>query len=432
MTATETSPSGAAAILRPTDSLAVPLGTGQPVGFLHALGERTDWTDLVVHAAMLVDFFELFGRAGVRLRSTFYGPIERLGVAAGAAIEFVPADFRRFGPVIAAARPRVVATAAAPPDADGWCSLSLHAGGTVAELHAAGADPQRVLVVEVSEHYPRTAGLGADHPHRLHVDEIDVLVRSDRHPVELVDPAVTPAEERIAELACGLVPDRATLQTGFGSIPSVIAARLADGDGGGYGVHSEMLTTGLMALHLAGKVTNRHKGVFEGRSITTFAAGTTDLYRWLDGNSEVAFLPVEVVNAPHHIAANRNMITICGAIAVDLAGQVVADTIGHNQWSGVGGHEDFVSGGSIGSDDKSLVCLASTATVADTLVSRIVIAPLPGSLVTTPRHQTDVVITEFGVAELRGRTVRERALALAAIAHPSFRDELETAAARLG
>jgi acyl-CoA hydrolase len=427
----ELSPADAAALVRPADTIGVPLGTGQPVELLHALGARTDWVDLEVLCAMLVDFYELPTRTGVRTLSTFYGPAERIYRDQGAAIEFIPADYRRWAPIMAAQAPRVMCTVATPPDADGWLSLSCHAGSTVSELHRAGADPDRLLIVEASPQFPRTFGLPPAHPHRLHLDEIDVLVHSDRRPVELVEPPVGPEHVAIAEHATGYVKDRSTLQTGFGSIPSMVAANLADGPLGDFGVHSEMFTTGLMRLHQKGKVTNRHKGVFPDRSISTFAAGVTELYLWLDEQRDVAFVPVEVVNDPVVIASNRNMVTVNGATAVDLTGQVAADTIRGVQWSGVGGHEDFVSGGGLEGDDRSLICLPATATVGGTLVSRIEVSLGEGAIITTPRHQTDVVITEFGAAELRGRTVRERAHALAAIAHPDFRPQLDEAAERL-
>lgn len=423
--------SEAAALLRPTDSLGVPLGPGQPTSLLHALGERTDWVALDVLCAMLADFYEFPNRAGVRTISTFFGPAERIYRDAGADIAFVPADYRRWAPIMAERAPRVMCTAATPPDAQGWMSLSCHAGSTVDELHRAAADPDRLVLVEVGSNFPRTHGLG-DHYHRLHVDEADVLIHTDRDLVSLADAAPSEVDLAIAARAAEFVVDGSTLQTGFGSIPSTIATALAAGPRQGLGIHSEMFTTGLMRLHQAGKVTNRHKGVFDGVSVTTFAAGVPELYEWLDERTDVAFLPVDVVNEPRTIAANRDMVTINGAITVDLWGQIVADTISAVQFSGIGGHEDFVSGGGHQRDDRSLICLPSCSIVGSATgterVSRIAVSLPPGSIVTTPRHQADVIITEYGAAELRGLTVGERARALAEIAHPDFRDQLRAAA----
>jgi len=415
--------SDAVAAIRTSDTLAVPLGPGVPGGFLHALGERDDFEQLEVFGALLPDLYQLFRRPGVHYRSGFFGPAERFLRDAGASVDFVPADFRRFEPVLHHLKPRVIACSAAMP-VDGWVSLSVHAGAFVDELHAAGADPERVLIVECSPHFPRTRGLEPEFTHRLHVDEVDVLLETDRRPLDLADAAPTEQEVAIADFAMQFLHDGCTVQTGIGGIPSQVAKLLAEGPLGDFGVHSEMFTTGLMHLHRAGKVTNRKGGRFDGVSITTFAAGVPELYEWLDDNEEVRFLPVRVVNSPEVIAANRSMVTINGALAVDLAGQVVADTIGGAQFSGIGGHEDFVSGPGLSADGRSLICLPSSSIVGGQLVTRILPMLPAGSVVSTPRHQVDVVITEYGVAELAGRTIRERAIALATIGHPDVRDEL--------
>ena len=210
-----------------------------------------------------------------------------------------------------------------------------------------------------------------EYPHRIHVDEIDILVESDAAPLPLPDGEPTDADRQIAVNCAAFIPDGATLQTGIGAVPSTIAKLLAESENGNYGIHSEMFTTGLMHLHKAGKVTNE-KGQFDGVSIATFAAGTEDLYEWLDGNEDVVFLPVEIVNSPAYIRANRRMVTINAAIAVDIHGQVVADTIGGRQYSGIGGHEDFVTGPALELEDRSLLCLPSTAEVDGKTISRVV------------------------------------------------------------
>lgn len=164
--------------------------------------------------------------------------------------------------------------------------------------------------------------------------------------------------------------------------------------------------------------------------MTTFAFGSPELYEWLDGNSDVAFLPVEIVNAPEVIAANNEMVTINGALAIDIHGQVVADTISGGQFSGIGGAEDFVAGAGLELSDRSLICLPSTFEKDGVRQSRIVPWFDAGAVITTPRHHIDVIVTEHGAAELEGKTVRERGEALAAIAHPQFRDDLMAAAER--
>ncbi len=421
-------PDEAAALLLPRDSLGMPLGPGQPPAFLEALGRRTDWEHLRIGGALLTVLTDLFSHPNVHYLSGFFGPLERLLRDSGANIGFAPADFRRFTPILEADPPRVMSTAAAPPDADGRVSLSLHAGASVDQLRRAAADPHRLLVVEVSPAFPRTYGVG-DYVHSVSVEEIDVLVVSDKSPIVTDDPPPTDIDRAIAEHVRSFVPDGATLQTGIGAVPSVVAALLAEGDGGGYGVHSEMFTTGLMRLHQAGKVTNA-KGMYDGVSVATFAAGTRELYDWLHENHDVAFLPVDQVNSPEAIARNRAMVTINAAMSVDIQGQVIADTINAVQYSGIGGHEDFVSGPALALDDRSLLCLPSTITVGDELRSRIVPWFEAGAVITTPRHQVDVIVTEHGAAELQGKTVHQRGEALAAIAHPAFREGLREAAER--
>ena len=419
----------AAGLFEPRDTFAMPLGPGQPAALLEALAERDDWEELRIGTALLFVFSELFNHPNVHYLSGFYGPIERALRDSGANISFAPADFRRFAPILEDQRPRVMATAASPPDPEGWCSLSLHAGSTHKEIARVADDPNRILIVEISDAFPRTRGLEPDYRHALHVDQIDVLVESDKVPLPLADPAPGDAERAIAEHASGYVTDGATLQTGIGAIPSTIASLLAEGDGGDYGVHSEMFTTGLMQLHEAGKVTNR-KGQYDGVSVATVAGGTEELYRWLDGNPAVAFLPVEIVNSPDVIARNRHMVTINGALMVDIQGQVIADTINAKQFSGIGGHEDFVAGPALALESQSLLCMSSTYTVDERRHSRIVPWFDAGAVITTPRHQVDVIVTEYGAAELQGKTVHQRGEALATIAHPDYRDELLAAAER--
>ncbi len=428
MKAREVSAAEAVALLRSADTLAIPLGPGAPAGFLHALGERDDWQGLEVFGALLLDLFTVFTQPGVRLRSGFFGPAERVLRDTGANVDYIPADFRRFVTIAEEFAPRVMTTVATPPDEHGLMSLSLHAGATVRELRRAAQDPDRLVVVEVNPSFPRTTGLPPQFTHALHVDEVDVIVQDDRPPYVLADDPSDDVDRAIAEFARDYIVDGCTLQTGIGGVPSTIMGLMAEGPGGDYGIHSEMFTTGLMRLHEAGKVTNARKGEFRGFSVCTFALGTPELYSWLDGNLAVRFLPVEVVNAPNVIARNRHMVSINGALAVDLHGQVVADRLDGRQFSGIGGHEDFVEQSGLDLSDRSLICLPSTARVQGAEVSRIVSTLTPGTTVTTPRHQVDLVITEHGVAELRGRTVRERALALAEIAHPDFRAELRDAA----
>jgi acyl-CoA hydrolase len=426
------SPEEAAALVRPRDRIGFGLGPGNPDAFLTALGGRDDWEELVLGGALLLNYYDVCTKPGVSYRCGFFGPAERLLLAQGHPVELVPGGFRQFAPILARFAPRVMVAQGAPPDADGRVNLSLHLGATRPELLRAGRDPDRLLMVEVNDKLPRTKSLPPAFDNTIGVDEIDVLIPSASVPFALAEPPTTDVDIAIAGHALRYVTDGATLQTGIGAIPNIVASELAAGSLGNFGIHSEMFTNGLMRLHTAGKVTNARKGIYDGVSITTFALGTTELYAWLDDNDDVAFIDVEVVNNPTTIAANANLVSINGALSVDLYGQVMADSIDGRQISGVGGHEDFVAGAELHLDAHSLICLRSTTERDGELLSRIAGIPPEGAVVSTPRHHTGVVITEYGAAELTGHTVRERAHLLVDIAHPDFRRDLRKAADGLG
>ena len=296
-----------------------------------------------------------------------------------------------------------------------------------------GDDPDRLLIVEVNPHLPRTCSLGPEFTNTLDLDLIDVLVEADGAPFTL--PATPPddVDQAIAERARAFIGDGATLQIGIGAVPNTVAALLAQGDGGGYGIHSEMFTDGPDEPAPGGQGDQRRQERVQRcrRSPPSPWVRRSSTPGWT-GTTEVAFVPVQVVNDPTVIARNHSFVSINGALSVDLYGQVVADHIDGRQISGVGGHEDFVAGAELRLDDHSLICLRSTAVTNAATRSRIVPVLPEGSVVSTPRHHTGVVITEHGSADLSGLTVRERAAALADIAHPDFRAELRKVASRLG
>jgi acyl-CoA hydrolase len=426
------SPAEAVALIRPVDSIGFGLGPANPDTFLAALGARDDWQDLQVGGALCLNYYEVFTKPGVSYRCGFFGPAERLLHDGGFRVELVPGGFRQFAPILARFAPRVMVAQGAPPDDAGNVNLSLHLGATRDELLRAGRDPERLLIFEANSNLPRTKSLAPAYDNTIPLELVDVLIETDATPFALADPPTEAVDAEIARHALAYVREGSTLQTGIGAIPNIVATELAKGRIGGFGIHSEMFTTGLMQLHRAGKITNDAKGVFDGVSVTTFALGTAELYEWLDGNAEVAFLPVETVNDPTVIAKNANLVSINGALSVDLYGQVVADSIDGRQISGVGGHEDFVAGAELHLDAHSLICLRSTAVRQGEVVSRIAGLLPEGSVVSTPRHHTGVIVTEYGAAELTGLTVRERAHHLADIAHPDFRDELRKVADSLG
>jgi acyl-CoA hydrolase len=411
-------------LVRPDDTVAVPIATGQPAAFLAALGDRDDWNGLTIFGGILTEPYSFLQRKGLLFASGFFGPVERMAVAAGGPIDYLPADFLGWERYARSARPRVLVSAVAPMDDRGFLSFGLHAGANFESFIAATRDPERLAIAEIIDDMPHVFGLGQYGGHRVHIADVDCVIQSDRHAFVLPEVESSEADRVIGAYVESLVPDGATLQFGIGGIPNIVAQRLAAGDKGDFGVHTEMFVDGIMHLHEAGKVSN-HKGVFDGFSIATFGAGSAGLYRWMHRNPEVRMLPVMQVNDPAIIRGNRRMVSINGGIAVDLSGQVMADTVGPRQYSGVGGHELFVVGAHDSEEGKSIICLRSTATVAGAPVSSIVASLPAGTPITTPRHHVQYVVTEHGIANLSMLTARQRRAALIDIAHPDFRGELQ-------
>jgi acyl-CoA hydrolase len=416
----------AAVLLRDGDTLFLPLAPAQPAGLLGALARR-DFAELRVLCALLQERFALLERPGVRVVSQFFGHVERELRAAGVAIDHLTCDFHGFELIARRTRPRVVATTVSPPDEHGWLSFGVHAGACTVPFLEAARDPERLAIAEVNPHMPATRGLPASGGHRVHCSQVDAIVEHDGALYELSGKS-RDDDARIAAHASELIEDGATLQFGIGGIPNAIAHILADGPRGDFGIHTEMLVDGVKLLHDAGKVTNR-KGIYDGYSVCTFALGSRALYDWAGRDQRLRFLPVSATNLPSIIGRNRRMVSVNAAIMIDLSGQVVADTVAGRQHSGVGGHESFVTGAREADGGTSILCLHATAPVRGERRSRIVAELPPGSIVTTPRHQVQWVATENGVANLFGKSARERAECLIALADPDHRADLRAAAA---
>ena len=429
--ARELSAEDAVAMVRPVDAVGLGLVTSTPVGLLRELSRRQDWEDLTFSGGLILGVFDVFMHPNVHYRSSFFGGGERYYQSQGADIQFIPSFFRHYGLLIQHLAPRVMMMQGAMPDTRGNVSLSLYNGAHLAEFLAAGRDPNRVLIVECSPHFPRTLALEG-FSNEISLDDIDVVVYTDEHPTVLAKEEGSPHDIAIADYAASFIRDGCTLQTGIGAVPNLVAEALVKRDGGDYGVHSEMFTDGLYQLCASGKVTNECKPIHRGVSVITFALGSQEMYDFLHKNESVRLAPVSYVNDPAVIARNHRMVSINSALEVDLHGQIVADTIGARQFSGVGGHMDFVEGTSLSLEHTSLICLQSTAVVEGVRKSRIIGDMSPHSVVTTPRHLTGVIVTEHGFADLRGLSVKERAQAMVSIAHPQFRDELADAAELLG
>jgi acyl-CoA hydrolase len=271
------------------------------------------------------------------------------------------------------------------------------------------------VIVQFNSAMPRTLGDSF-----VHISDIDLAVEVDVPPYQHAVGAFTDVERKIGEHVADLVPDGATLQLGIGAIPAATALALRDKHD--LGIHTEMFTDAVVDLVEAGVVTGARKERNRGKIVTAFIMGTPRLYDFVHDNPMVEMRPVDFTNDTHVIRSFSRMVAINSAIEVDLTGQVVADSIGHRLYSGVGGQMDFVRGAALASEGRAIIALPSTA--AGGSVSRITSSLQPGAGIVTTRAHVRTVVTEWGVAELFGKSTRERAEALISIAHPDFRDQL--------
>ena len=304
-----------------------------------------------------------------------------------------------------------------PPDAHGYCSLGTSVDATLAATRAA-----KTVIAQLNPSMPRTLGDSF-----VHVDEIDLGVEVDQAPHEHHEPPIGDVERAIGEHVAELIPDRATIQMGIGSIPAAVGLALRDKKE--LGVHTELFTDAVLDLVEAGAVTGAAKEINRGKIVTAFLMGSQRLYDFVDDNPMIEMRPVDYTNDTSVIRRFRRMVAVNSALSIDLTGQVSADSIGTRFYSGVGGQMDFMRGAALASEGRAIIALPSTA--AGGTISRIVPVLAEGAGVVTSRAHVRTVVTEYGVAELFGRSVRERSVALIGIAHPDFRDELAREAHRL-
>jgi acyl-CoA hydrolase len=356
------------------------------------------------------------------LASWFHAPGSRAALKAGTGtVTYVPNMLHRAATDrIHAHQPDIFFGTCTPPDKHGFVSLSL---GITYEKDI--MDHARLVILEVNPRLPRTFG-----DTQVHVSKVDYFVEHDQEVPALPAPVPNATDLAIGAYIADLVEDGSTLQLGIGGIPN--AAALALKDKKDLGVHTEMLVDSMMELYEMGVITNARKALKPGKFVTTFAMGSRKFYDWLDDNLAVEFQRGSWVNNPAIVAQNSKMVSINTCISVDFTGQVASESIGPNQYSGTGGQSDTAQGAVAGFDGKGKSIIACYSTAKGGKVSTIVPMLPEGSAVTLHRSHVDHVVTEHGVARLRGRTVRERTLALIGIAHPDFREELMAQARGLG
>jgi len=302
-----------------------------------------------------------------------------------------------------------------PPDEHGFCSFGIETG-----LTKSPAESADIIIAEVNQQMPRCLGDSF-----IHISRLNYIVPVDYPLSEMHMAADGPDQntEKIAGYIAEMIPDGATMQMGIGAIPDAVLKYLYHKKD--LGIHTELFSDGVIDLVDAGVLTNRMKTLHPGKILAGFVMGSSRLYRWVDDNPLIELHPTEYVNDPNVIAQNEKQVAINSAIEVDLTGQVCADSIGPKLYSGVGGQLDFIYGASRSKGGVPIIALPSTATLRDgTTISRIVSTLKPGAGVVTSRNHVRYVVTEYGVAELYGKSIRQRAQALIGIAHPDFRADL--------
>ncbi|WP_077036567.1 acetyl-CoA hydrolase/transferase family protein [Pelomonas sp. KK5] len=409
--------------LRNGDRIIVPTGAAEPPALLAALSERRrEWRGVTVAQILAMRKYGYIDRDTadhVRHVALFFGGATRAGGQQGW-IDFTPNYFSEIPSMIQRGQigADVVLSLASPMDEHGFFSLSLGADYTMAALARS-----RAIVLEVNPNVPFANGNC-----HVHISQVAALVETADPLLEVGLPAIGPVQQAIGGFVAEMIEDGSTLQIGYGGIPDAVVMQLTNKRD--LGVHTEMLGDGILSLIEQGVVTNRRKTWLPGTTVATFALGSAKLHRFMHRNPALEMHPVDFTNDPALAARNDRLIAINASLAVDLLGQCGSESLGHAPYSGTGGQADFVRAANRSRDGKAIIVLPSTA--AGGTVSRIVPTLAAGTHVTTSKNDVNYVVSEYGVAQLRGKSAKQRAGELIAIAHPDFRAELTAEAKRMG
>jgi acyl-CoA hydrolase len=402
-------------LVRNGDAIIVPTGVGEPPTLLTALSEqRRDFSDVKVSQILAMRKYGYIDPQTVdhvRHAAFFFGGATRAGGQEGW-IDFIPNYFSEIplqierGQIAA----NVVFSMASPMDARGFFSVSLGADYTMAAIAKA-----RVVVLEVNPNVP--FAFGNCH---VHISQVTALVENDHPVMEVGLPKIGPIQEAIGKYVADMIDDGSTLQIGYGGIPDAVVMQLTSKHD--LGIHTEMIGDGILTLLASGAVTNRRKNYLPGKTIATFALGSQKLYRYMDRNPALEIHPASFTNDPYLAGLNDNLVAINATLQIDFQGQCGSESLGHSPYSGTGGQSDFVRAANRSRGGKAFIVVPSTA--KNDTISRIVPTLTPGTHVSTSKNDINYVVTEYGVAQLRGKSMKQRTLELIGIAHPNFRAEL--------
>ena len=409
-------------LVRDGDTVVVPTGVGEPPALLTALSDRRRMLSDVTVSQILplrkYDYFDETTLHNVRHSAYIFGGPSRPGGQAGW-IDYLPGYFSELPQFFdrGLTPADVVVSMASPMDEHGYFSLSLAPDYTLAAIRRA-----RAVVLEVNPNVP--FAFGNCH---VHISQVAALVESDDPILEVGLPEIGPVQAAIGKFVADLIDDGSTLQIGYGGIPDAVVMQLKHKHD--LGVHTEMIGDGILTLLEAGAITNRKKTFMPGKIVATFALGSQKLYRFMDRNPALEMHPVDFTNDPFISARNDKLIAINATMQIDLIGQCGSESLGPTPYSGTGGQADFVRAANRSRDGKAFIVLPSTA--KGNTLSRIVPMLTAGTHVSTSKNDINYVVTEYGVAQLRGKTAKQRCEALIAIAHPDFRAELRDSARQM-
>nr|WP_295969799.1 acetyl-CoA hydrolase/transferase C-terminal domain-containing protein [uncultured Bacillus sp.] len=403
------------------DDIIIPIANGEPHVLMEVLEQNSDYFQNVrihqMHPLKEKDYINGKMRTSLSHVSYFLSAPARKAYLQGKC-ELIPNHFHQVPRILReSTKTSMIVAAASPIDEHGYFSLGTQADYTASFI---GKVP---FFLEVNQQMPRTFG-----ENQIHISQIEGYITVDYPIQEIAIPHVTEIDQVIGSYIVEQIEDGATFQAGIGAIPNAVISLL--GSHKNLGIHTELISDGVIDLVEAGIVTGSEKKTYPGKIVTTFALGTKRLYEFLDENPAVEFLPVEVVNDPREIAREEKMISINATTEVDFYGQCASETISGKYYSSSGGQADFAQGVRLSKHGKGFICLHSTA--KNGTISKIRPQLSLGSVVTTSKNDVDRIVTEFGVAELRGKNIEQRTKALIKIAHPTFRDELTYDAKRLG
>ena len=404
------------------DLIVVPTGVGEPPALLTALSEqRRSFQGVKVTQILAVRKFGYLDPEtvdNIRHIALFYGPASRTGGRQGW-IDFLPNHLSEIPCLIRLGLMPVdvVFSLASPMDAHGYFSLGLGADYTMAAVARA-----RAVVLEVNPNVPFAYGNC-----HVHISQVAGFTESDDPVTEVDLPRIGPVQEAIGKYVADMIDDGATLQIGHGGIPDAVVMQLTSKHD--LGIHTEMIGDGILTLLEAGVVTNRRKNYLPGKTVATFAMGSEKLYRFMDRNPMLEIHPADYINTPTLAGRNDNLVAINGTLQIDLLGQCGSESLGHLPYSGTGGQADFGRAANLSRNGKAFIVLPSTA--KNDTISRIVSVLSPGTHVSTSKNDVNYVVTEYGVAQLRGKSAKQRARELIGIAHPKFRAELTEQARRI-